>query len=149
MLRSFDDTARPGRVHTPAEQGQLKEEVTPLLRGILADTQTLLRQEVALARSEVRQNLKEASQVGAAFAVGAVLATMAGLMMGLALANYISWSFPQIPLWGSLLLVGLGLGVAAAALLVHCRREARNLELTPKQTIQSMKENAKWIAQTI
>ena len=122
---------------------QLKEEVTPLLRGIVADTQTLVRQEVALARSEVRQDLKEASQVVAGFAVGAAVATMAGLMMCLALANYITWSFPEILLWGSLL------SVAAAALLVNCRREARNLDLTPKQTIQSMKENAKWIAQTI
>ena len=128
---------------------QLKEEVTPLLRGIVADTQSLLRQEVALARCEVRQDLKEASQVLAGFAVGAVAATMAGLLMCLALAHYISWSFPEIPLWGSYLAVGLGLGIAAAALLLNARRESRNLELTPTQTIQSMKENAKWTAQTI
>lgn len=127
---------------------ELKEEVTPLLRGILTDTQTLLRQEVALARSEVRQDIKAASQVAAGAAVGAVVATMAGLLMCLALAQYISWSFPEIPLWGSYLSVGLGLGVAAAALLANVRREARQLEVAP-QTIDSLKENAKWIAQTI
>ena len=126
----------------------LKEEVTPLLQGIITDTQTLLRQEVALVRSEVRQDLKAASQVAAGAAVGAVVATMAGLLMCLALAQYISWSFPQIPLWGSYLSVGLGLGVAAAALLANVRREARELEVVP-QTINSLKENAKWIAQTI
>ncbi len=128
---------------------QLKEEVTPLLRGIVTDTQTLIRQEVALARSEVRQDLKAATQVAAGFAVGAVVATMAGLLLCLALANYISWSFPEIPLWGSLLAVGLGLGIAAAALLTNSRREARELDLAPQQTINSLKENAKWIAQTI
>lgn len=128
---------------------QLKEEVTPLLRGIVADTQTLMRQEVALARSEVRQDLKAATQVAAGFAVGAVVATMAGLLLCLALANYISWSFPEIPLWGSLLAVGIGLGIAAVALLTNSRREARELDLAPHQTINSLKENAKWIAQTI
>ena len=128
---------------------QLKEEITPLLRGIVADTQTLLRQEVALARSEVRQDLKAATQVVAGLAVGAVVATMAGLLLSLALANYISWSFPGIPLWGSLLAVGLGLGVAAAALLTNSRREARQLDMAPRETINSLKENAKWIAQTI
>ncbi|MBS2037921.1 phage holin family protein [bacterium] len=128
---------------------QLKEEVTPILRGIVGDTTTLLRQEIALARCEVRQDLKQAGQVLAGLVVGAVVATMAGLLMCLALAHYISWSFPEIPLWGSYLSVGLGLGVAATALLINARRESKELELTPKQTIQSMKENAKWIAQTI
>lgn len=128
---------------------QFKEEVTPLLQGIVADTQTLVRQEVALARSEVRQDLKAATQVVAGFAVGAVVATMAGLLLCLALASYISWSFPEIPLWGSLLAVGTGLGVAAVALLANSRREARHLDLAPRETIQSLKENAKWIAQTI
>jgi len=127
---------------------ELKEEVTPLLRGIVADTQTLLRQEVALARCEVREDLKAASQVAAGAAVGAVVATMAGLLLCLALAQYISWSFPEIPLWGSYLSVGLGLGVTAAALLANVRREARELEVAP-QTINSLKENAKWIAQTL
>lgn len=128
---------------------QLKEEVTPLLRGIVADTQTLLRQEISLARCEVRQDLHQAGQVLAGAAVGAVVATMAGLLMCLALAHYISWSFPEIPLWGSYLSVGFGLGIASAALLINVRREARELQLTPQQTLQSMKENAKWIAQTI
>ncbi|MBX3170190.1 MAG: phage holin family protein [Candidatus Eremiobacteraeota bacterium] len=128
---------------------QLKEEVTPLLRGIVADTQTLMRQEVALARSEVRQDLKVATQVAAGFAVGAVVAIVAGLLLCLALADYISWSFPEIPLWGSLLAVGMGLGVAAVALLANARREARELDLAPRETINSLKENAKWIAQTI
>lgn len=127
---------------------ELKEDVTPLLQGILSDTQTLLRQEVALVRSEVRQDLKAASQVAAGAAVSAVVVTMAGLLMCLALAQYISWSFPEIPLWGSYLSVGLGLGVAAAAILANVRREARQLEVAPL-TIDSLKENAKWIAQTI
>ena len=127
---------------------ELKDEVTPVLRGIIADTQTLLRQEVALVRSEVRQDFKAASQVAAGAAVGAVVASMAGLLMCLAIAHYISWSFPEIPLWGSYLSVGLGLGVAAAAILTNVRREARQLEVAP-QTINSLKENAKWIAQTI
>lgn len=127
---------------------ELKEEVTPLLRGIVADTQSLLRQEVALVRSEVRQDLKSASQVAAGAVVGAVVATMAGLLVCLALAHYINWSFPEIPLWGSYLTVGIGLGVAAAALLANVRREASQLEVAP-QTINSLKENAKWIAQTL
>ena len=127
---------------------ELKEDVTPLLQGILSDTQTLLRQEVALVRSEVRQDLKAASQVAAGAAVSAVVATLAGLLLCLALAQYISWSFPEIPLWGSYLSVGLGLGVAAAAILANARREASQLEVAPL-TINSLKENAKWIAQTI
>ena len=127
---------------------ELKDEVIAVLRGIITDTQTLLRQEVALVRSEVRQDFKAASQVAAGAAVGAVVASMAGLLMCLAIAHYISWSFPEIPLWGSYLSVGLGLGVAAAAILTNVRREARQLEVAP-QTINSLKENAKWIAQTI
>lgn len=126
---------------------QLKEEVTPLLRGIVTDTQTLIRQEVALARREVRQI--EGRHPGRRRFCRRCRGGDHGRTAAVPGPGRLhQLVFPGIPLWGSLLAVGLGLGIAAAALLTNSRREARELDLAPQQTINSLKENAKWIART-
>ena len=124
-------------------------EIAPLLAGIIQDWQTLMRQEVALARSEVKAEVQKAANVAKGAALGAGLAGMAALLAVLGLVHLLSWAIPAIPLWGSYMIVGLGLGMMGGALLSKSSAAAKEIELAPKQTIESVKENAKWIAQSI
>lgn len=127
----------------------LRDELAPLLQGIIRDGHELMRQELALAKCEVRQDIKSAGQVAMSIGLGSGLAAGAGLLLLFSLVHIISWAIPEIPMWGSYLAVGIGLGVAAGAILTRAYSEAKELDMKPTQTIETMKENAKWIAQSL
>lgn len=122
-------------------------DIGPLLQGIVVDFQSLLRQQVELVRLEMRSEMSSASQVVMGFAVGLTLATLAGLLLSFSAVHLISLWGDRIPLWGAYLVVGSALAVAAAILLTRSQSQARALCLRPTQTIETIKENAKWIQQ--
>ena len=62
---------------TPREEPQLGD----LFRQLAQDSATLIRQEVALAKAELRENVKSVARDAAKIAVGAVLAAVGALVM--------------------------------------------------------------------
>lgn len=128
---------------------EVKQSITPHLEGILRDSQTLLRQELALARSEVREEVRNARDIAIGLAAGWALGGLAALFLLTTLALGIVWLFPDLPMFAGFGLVGLGLAGAAAVFLLRARAVAKEADLAPVQTIDSLKENAKWIAQKL
>ena len=117
---------------------QQSESVTGLLRGALDDVRDLIREEVALARAEVRY---EASKVGAAgiqFGVAAVALWFAGMFLftagALGLAALLNW-----PAWAGFAVVSALLAVAGAVAFMSGRRAVRAVQPLPR-TIDSIKE---------
>ncbi|HMJ08227.1 MAG TPA: phage holin family protein [Pyrinomonadaceae bacterium] len=117
-----------------------------LFSELAGETGTLVRQEIALAQVEIS---KKASSVGAnvgslavggAVAYGAFLAIMAGVIMGLA---------HFIPAWIAALLVGAIVGAAAYFMVSNALAKLRDTELTPTDTVDSIKEDAKWLKRQV
>lgn len=131
--------------------GQIKAEaeatLPPLVNGILADTQTLFRQEVQLAKSELKQELATAREAALGFGLSAALGGLAALLLSLALAHILSWATP-LPLWASYTIVGTIEALAAAVGYASARKAAEQTDFVPRQTVQTMKENVQWIAGT-
>jgi Na+/melibiose symporter-like transporter len=125
-----------------------KESIGDLLRGILTDVRTLIREEIALARVEIRQQVGHMKS--AAFGIGIAAAALAGggmlLLVGLSigLADMLDW-----PVWAGFLLMAGMLGVIGFVMLALARKEMHQVQAVPQETVSTLKENSAWIAKRL
>ena len=117
--------------------------ILDVVKSAIRDAQDLVRGEIALAKSELRGELKRMAAGAGALAAAAVMAIVALVF----LFGTIAWAIADVggwPVWAGLGLVTLLAVVIAAALAVVGRARLaaeRHLPLT----VDTMKENAKWI----
>jgi hypothetical protein len=108
---------------------------------------TLVSQEVQLARTEITEKASRVGKdIGLLLAGGAVayagfLAIMAAVIMLLA-AN-------GLPMWVSALLVGLVIGGVGYVLVQRGLAALKREDLTPRQSIESIREDAQWAKEQI
>jgi len=120
--------------------------LTSLVSGIVTDLQTLIRQEVTLARTEVKQEWDKTKSAAAAMAAGAVLCAIAGLMLCFMLVYFLNWLNPDaLPLWACYLIVAVVFGFLGGICLAAGRTKANQVHVIPPQTAETMKENVQWI----
>jgi hypothetical protein len=113
-----------------------------LFSELAAETSTLVRQEVALAQTELTQKATKVGKnvgflvVGGAVGYAALLAIIAAVIIGL--ANF-------IPAWASALIVGAVVGIVAYLLISSALNELKKTDLTPRETVETLKEDAQWL----
>jgi drug/metabolite transporter (DMT)-like permease len=115
-----------------------------LLSGIVGDAQTLVRQEIALARQEVREEIDAAKSAGIKLGIAGVVLAIGGLLLVLTLAQGIADLF-NWPVWAGYGLVGLILAVAGYVLLSVAQKQIKEVTPVPHKTVETMKENVEWI----
>lgn len=105
------------------------------------ETTTLVRQEVALAKTELSTKASKVGKdvafigAGAAVAYAGFLAIVAAIIIILA---------ALIPWWLSALLVGAIVAGIGYFLIQTGLQALRRTELAPRETIESLKDNAQW-----
>lgn len=125
-------------------QQKLAEErsLGDLFSELAAETGTLVRQEVALAQTELTQKATSVGKnvgflvVGGAVGYAALLAILAAIIIGL--ANF-------IPAWSAALIIGIAVGIVAYLLISAALKSLKTTELTPRETVKSLKEDAEWL----
>jgi len=127
-----------------AQQKMVKEEQSlgDLFSELAAETGTLVRQEVALAQVELTQKAASVGKNVGYLVVGGAVG-YAALLVILAAAVIILANF--IPMWASALLVGGVVGVVAFFLVSSALAELKKADLTPRETVESIKEDAQWL----
>jgi tetrahydromethanopterin S-methyltransferase subunit C len=110
-----------------------------LVRGALMDVRELFREEVALARAELRQGVRNASSAGVGFGVAGVSLLFAVgcvvVALALGLAALFDW-----PAWSGFALVAVLLAVVGAVGYAAGRRAVSAVQPLPR-TIHTLKEN--------
>jgi hypothetical protein len=125
---------------------QTEPTLAQLVGGIVNDTQTLVQQELALARREVADELRKTRDAAISFGIAGGGAAVGGILLALMLVHLLHWvSADALPLWAcygviGVLLIGLG-----AALFLLGRHKAASIHLVPQRTVETMKENFEWI----
>jgi len=123
------------------QQSRDNASLGDLLADLSRQTTTLVRQEIALATTEMTHKATRVGRDIGFLAVGALI-LYAGLLALMAAAILGVSAF--IPSWIAALLVGLvvvGIGIV----LVQKGRDALTHEdLAPRQTMETIKENAEW-----
>lgn len=126
--------------------GRTEPSLSSLVTGIVHDAQELIKQEVALARQEVKEEVNKGKQAALAFAAAAGVGALATIFLLLGVAFLITWaSADRVPLWGSFGIVGVVLAVTSGILFFAGRNRVEDLHLVPRQTAETMRENAQWI----
>jgi len=118
--------------------------VASLLSGIVGDAQTLVRQEIALARQEIRQEISTAKDAGISLGSAALVLIIGGLLLVLALAQGLAYLLSW-PTWAGYGLVGVVLAITGIILLVAARKRVQAIRPIPEQTVETIKENVAWI----
>ena len=117
-----------------------------LFSDLATDMSNLVRQEVALAKLEITQKAKYLGRnvgylvVGGAVAYAGLLAVIAAIIM--LLDNY-------MPAWGAALLVGVVVALIAWMMIGKAISALQQADLTPHETVETLKEDATWMKQQI
>jgi hypothetical protein len=130
------------RINTP--ESSSGPSLTALVAGIVNDLQRLLRQELQLARTEVRQEWDKTKTAASSMAAAAGLAAVAGLMLCLMIV-YILHELAGLPLWGSFGIVGGVLALFSGLLFAVGRAKASEVQVIPPKTAENLKEDVQWI----
>ena len=125
-----------------------KPTVTELLTGLMNDVLTLLRQEVALAKHELRAELRNVILAVVSLGAGGGVAAIGGLLLILMLVHLLQ-ALTGLPLWACYGIVGGLFAGVGGVLLVLGQRKLARMRLVPQDTVETMKENVQWIKEQV
>lgn len=131
------------RLHRRPLQAQRVDDrsLQQLWSDMTSQTGTLLRQEVELAKIETKEQLGRAAKAGVLFSVAGVTGLLALVLVSFAAA----WGLAAVMPDGlAFLLIGLVYAVVAIVLLGQARKKAAAIELPPRQTVETLKEDVQW-----
>ena len=115
--------------------------VGDLLSEVTGDLSKLMRQEVALAKVELKEEATKAGKagglLGGAGAVGYLVLVFVSLALMFALDEV-------MPMGWAALLTAVILGVIAAILFVVGRKKLKQVNPKPEQTVETLKEDVQW-----
>lgn len=124
--------------HSGSERGRRGGySVTHLLRELSGETSALLVGEVALAKTEIQENVTRAQRgvmsmaAGAAVLTAGILALVASAILGLTLF---------IPAWLSALIVGAAITIIGALMVAAGKKKASVETLRPDKTFDTLRD---------
>ncbi len=112
-----------------------------IVRDVIADVQSIMRSEVRLVRTEVKEE--------AAKAIGASQLFLAGAAMGIAAAAFLLVTiFEALCLvlapWLAALALFVVLAAIAGGMIAAGRTRWKTFHATPEKTVETVKENMEW-----
>jgi ABC-type Fe3+-siderophore transport system permease subunit len=117
--------------------------IADVIKNAIRDAQDLLRSEVALAKAEMRQEVRRLG-IGAGLLAGAGLAAAIGVVF---LMTTIAWAIPDLlgwPVWSGFGIVTVMMVVAAAVLGYTGKKRITAARHLPR-TVDTLKENIAWM----
>jgi protein-S-isoprenylcysteine O-methyltransferase Ste14 len=119
-----------------------ENSIADVIRSTIYDAQELVRGEIALAKAEIREEVRRIGAGVAALAVAAVAALIAVIF----LLTAVAWGIPAAfgwSAWTGFAIVGAVVLIAAAVLAMMGRKRLNGQRHLPL-TIDTMKENMQW-----
>jgi len=156
-----DDVVRDVRdVRTPGERAAMREgtgagdSIAELLKELRDESVTLMRQELALARTEIGEKASKAARNTAYTGVGAVLLyagaffILSAVAVGLALLLN-RWGMAPHGWWLGPLIVGGIVAAIGGSLTSKGIATLKEQSLVPEKTVETLKEDKQWLANKV
>jgi xanthine/uracil permease len=124
--------------------------IPSLLRDLRDETTTLFRQEVALAKTEMKENVSRMTSHAVHIAVGGFVAYAGVIVLLIGIGHLLGALLiragldPQVAQWLAPSIVGLLVAIIGWAMLTKAKNAMANEDLKPRQTIDSLRENKQW-----
>jgi hypothetical protein len=129
------------------------EGIIELLKDLREETTLLIRQEVQLAKTEIGEKIAIIARNFAYLAVGGLLAYLGLIVLALAAAAGLfaglrAMSVSELmSVWLAPLIIGLLIAIVGGILVFKAIRTITKQQPTPKKTVESVKDNARWLKQ--
>lgn len=131
----------------PMANGGVEPPLGDLFRQLAQDSATLVRQEMALAKAELKSNVRSAVRDAVMVGVGGILALLGALVLlaflvvavGDALDNY----------WLGALIVGAVFVIVGGLLAMSNLKKLKQEEVAPTRTLETLKEDKQWLQSEI
>jgi hypothetical protein len=118
--------------------------IAQLVSGLLVDVKQLMRQELTLAKHEIRGEIRKTTGALVALGSGIGLAALGGLLLIIMVVHLLN-ALTDLPLWACYGIVGGACAVGGAVLLYLGKNQMSQIDIVPQQTVETMKENVRWI----
>lgn len=135
------DQRRTTEVHREISVADEDVKVSDLFSRLTEQLTTLMRQEVALAKTELKQEVAKAGKAGGLLGGAA----FAGYMTVVLLSFAAAWGLAAVIHPGlAFLVVGVVWGLVAAVLALTGRKKSQQVDPTPHATVDTLKDDAEW-----
>jgi hypothetical protein len=113
-----------------------------LIGEVAGDVSTLFRQEVALAKAELKEEASKAVKAGGLLAGAGFAGYMVAVLLSLALVFALG---ALMPLGWAALIVAVVWAVAGGVLYAVGRKRMKDVDPVPRQTVETLREDAQWV----
>ena len=117
------------------------QSVGDLLGRVTTDLSTLMRQEVALAKVEIKEEAVKTGKASGMLAGAGLVGYLVLVFLALALMFALDAVMPTG--WAALITAAI-LGAIAAVLFVMGRKQLKQVNPKPEQTVETLKEDVQW-----
>ena len=124
-----------------AEERSLSDVVQDILRNV----QDMVRFEIRLAKTEIREEVSKTVTSSVWIAAGTVGALSAWIFLLWTLVYALA---TRMPMWTATLVIAVVMAAAATVLIMGGIQKARRIQPMPDRTVESVKENFEWIKQS-
>lgn len=118
-----------------------RESLGDLVSELTGDLSKLMRQELELAKAEIRQEASKAGKATGMLAAAGFAGYLTTVLLSLALVFALG---AVMPLGWAALIVAAIWGITGAVLYTTGRTRLRAVNPKPERTVDTLKENAEW-----
>jgi uncharacterized membrane protein YqjE len=121
-----------------------ERSISDVIQDIIGNIQQIVRSEVRLAKTEIREEAAKAKSAGILTGSGVVAAFFAADFLLLAIVYALATVMPN---WAAALIVGGTLAIAGYFTISAGIKQFQRVHPAPERTVESMKENVQWVQQ--
>jgi hypothetical protein len=118
--------------------------LTPLITGIINDAQALIRQQLTLFQTEIKNDLRRTKEASIPLAAGIIVCFLAGIILCMALAYLILYLWPTCSEFVAFGGVGVLLCIIGAVLVFTGKTKFDAFNPLPEKAVEGLKENIQW-----
>lgn len=124
--------------------------IPALLKDLRDETTTLMRQEVALAKAELKENVSRMTNHAVHLAIGGFVAYAGIIVLLIGLGHLLGALLvrfgmdPDVAQWLAPTIVGFAVALIGWSMLAKAKSAMAHEDLVPHRTIESLKTNKQW-----
>ena len=126
----------------PAGTAERDESIGKLIGQVAGDVSKLFRQEVALAKAELKEEAAKAGKAGGMLAGAGFAGYMVAVLLSLALVFALD---AVMPLGWAAVVVAVIWAIIGGVLYVVGRNRMKDVDPVPRQTVETLREDAQWV----
>ncbi len=126
--------------------GEQQRPLGDLFADLVRETGSLVKNEIALAKTEMTAKASSAAKDAAMVGAGSGIALLGAIAL---LAAVIAGLSTVMPVWLAALLVGGVLSGLGAALAMSGLKKLQLLDPVPRQTVETLEENKQWLREQV